>query len=682
MAVFTRTWVDENLAAFLDGRSASAIVTLGQAAIDAKDEEERLVAEVDRLDEAEREAEKQRKTNAQKAAALARQVQDQIVSELQEFDYKHFTKSRYSAPKVSEDLRSFRGDVPDATAHAEALKLLGEGAPIPVATAQAPPAALPEGLHGLSGLLAETPTRVALASLEGTPAAQQWVERGLSLHEHLDECLFCSGSLTDERRRELASHFDASWLEIRSRANALLAEVSSAMTDLTAWHSSLPEVALLAGDLQPAYGEAVARAEAEVDARLFVLEEITGALELKVDDPSATPVAPNLAPLATAPSAEALTSTVAEHNERARRHGEATTERRKVILEHLIGSQSRAFCDLEVKAQEAKTTKEGLQKEAAEVERRLAEVRQKQFTTVHMANTLTRDLARVYGKSHLSVTVTDDGKSYACRRGDGAGTDLSEGERTTLSLLYFLRKLEDEQVPGVDHSQRIVVIDDPSSSLDREALFATHQWLVDTLNGFGQSIVLTHDFSLLRLSIKSQGNAWGKSSKLVRDGDADELRFPRVTFLEMFTSTVESHRSSKFGPLPRVLLNHTSEYAYLFRMVMAGVAESQDHERLLLLPNAARRVLEVFASYKAPHRSHFIQQLEVLVQADLGEPFRDVYDFCNRYSHGEGSESIDVLDARAVHGQIRRCMEFLRAVDDEHFQRMCKATDTDPTVLS
>ena len=50
------------------------------------------------------------------------------------------------------------------------------------------------------------------------------------------------------------------------------------------------------------------------------------------------------------------------------------------------------------------------------------------------------------------------------------GTDLSDGERTTLSLLYFLRKLEDEQVAGGNPSQRIVVIDDPSSSLDREKL--------------------------------------------------------------------------------------------------------------------------------------------------------------------------------------------------------------------
>ena len=155
-----------------------------------------------------------------------------------------------------------------------------------------------------------------------------------------------------------------------------------------------------------------------------------------------------------------------------------------------------------------------------------------------MADTLTRDLARVYGKDHLSVAVTEDGKSYACRRGDKPGTDLSDGERTTLSLLYFLRKLEDEQVPGGDPLQRIVVIDDPSSSLDREALFATHQWLVDTLKGFGQYVVLTHDFSLLRLFIKSHRNAWGKSMKQINDGNADEARFPKVAFLEMYAAVV------------------------------------------------------------------------------------------------------------------------------------------------
>ena len=242
--------------------------------------------------------------------------------------------------------------------------------------------------------------------------------------------------------------------------------------------------------------------------------------------------------------------------------------------------------------------------------------------------------------------------------------------------------MEDETISG-DKSGRIVVIDDPSSSLDREALFATHQWLVDTLKGFGQFIVLTHDFGLLRLFLKSQGSAWGTSRNKIKKGDADEIRFPKVAFLEMYAATKDDVRRTQVAPLPPTLVKHTSEYAYLFAKVMDGVVDGTDHDRLFLLPNAARRVLEVFASYKAPHLGTFDQRLENLMGGDLSSnPYRDVYDFCNRYSHGEGSESVDVLDARAIHGQIRRCMEFLRFADTEHFERMCKATDSDATAIA
>jgi len=679
VAVFTRKWVEANLSDFLDGDSASAIVTLGEAAIHAKEEEERLEGEIERLRGEASEAERQRKTADQKVEKLAREVQDRITSELKEFDYNHFTKNRYSIPKVKEDLRKYRGDFPGANAHAEALKRLGEGAPAAIAEVATPPAGVAEQLAGLSELLVETPTRVALETLDGSPAAQSWVEQGLSLHEELKHCLFCAGPVGDMRRRQLALHFDESWLQIRSRAKDLLAAVNREKEALAAWHGALPNTALLAGDLQPVYEGSVTRAKSEMEERVTALEVVKRALDAKVHDPSATPEVPDWSVLTETLSVTVLAGAIAEHNDQARRHEEVTAKRKETALDHLVGSQSQAFCDLEAQAKDAQTKSETSRKAAGLVERRLEEVRQEQFTTKDMADKLTHDLARVYGKNHLSVAVTDDGKSYACRRGDEAATDLSDGERTTLSLLYFLRKLEDEQVPGGDPLQRIVVVDDPSSSLDREALFATHQWLIDTLKGFGQYVILTHDFGLLRLFIKSQKNAWNGSMKRIEEGNPDEIRFPKVTFLEMFAATVDGERGSRVGKLPRLLLNSTSEYAYLFSAVMAGVADSEDYERLFLLPNAARRVLEVFASYKAPHRTDFLQQLEVLVETEEGEPFRDVYDFCNRYSHGEGSESVDVLDARAIHGQIRRCMELLRAIDGEHFDRMCKATKIDKT---
>lgn len=682
MAVFTRKWVDANLSAFLDGRSASAIVTLGKEAIDAKEEEARLVGEITKLRDEAQEAAKQQKNAADKVGKVGRDVQDRIVSELKEFDYNYFTKSRFSVTKVQDDLRKHKGEFPDSNAHAEALKRLGEGAPSSVPNIVAPPTGVASSLSGLAELLAETPTRIAIQALEGNPTAQAWAEQGLALHEGADHCLFCAGQIASARRDQLARHFDESWLQIRSRAKALLTTVTGEKQALVAWHAGLTAAPGLVSALQAVYDDAVERAKTDVDDRVAALTAVETALNAKVADPSATPDAPNSSVLGTALSTTVLAQAVAEHNDQAQRHAEVTAALKQTVLDHLVGSQSEVFQRLEeqtkVLAEKSKTAKS-----AADLsERHLDEVRQAQFTTKDMAETLTRDLARVYGKDHLSVAVMPDGKSYACRRGDKPGTDLSDGERTTLSLLYFLRKLEDEQIPGGDPSQRIVVIDDPSSSLDREALFASHQWLIDTLKHFGQYIILTHDFSLLRLFIKSHKNAWGRSMSQIKKGDADETRFPRVSFLEMYATSVDGERRSKVGKLPRVLLQNTSEYSYLFSMVMAGIADSEDHERLFLLPNAARRVLEVFASYKAPHRTDFLQQLEVIVQSQPGEPYRDVYDFCNRYSHGEGSESVDVLDARAVHGQIRRCMEFLRSADAEHFARMCTATDIDPATLS
>jgi wobble nucleotide-excising tRNase len=517
--------------------------------------------------------------------------------------------------------------------------------------------------------------------LESKPTALAWVEQGLALHEGLDHCLFCAGKVTSDRYAQLRLHFDGSWLQIRGKAKNLLMAITREKQVLTAWHSALPTTTSLAGEFQVVYEGAMKRATAEVDERVAALEVVEAALRAKVADPSATPKAPDWSVLSIAPSSSMLAQAVTGHNEQVRQHAEVTARRKQNVLDHLVGSQSKAFQELEERAKIC-ADKCRTSKQAADLaERRLDEVRKAQFTTKDMADTLTRDLARVYGKDHLGVAVTLDGKSYSCRRGEMPGTDLSDGERTTLSLLFFLRKLEDEQVSGGEPTQRIVVIDDPSSSLDRESLFATHQWLIDTLKGFGQYVVLTHDFSLLRLFIKSHKNAWGRSLSQIKKGEADEIRFPKVAFLEMYAASVDGGRRSKVGRLSHVLLNNTSEYAYLFSMVMAGIAHSEDHERLFLLPNAARRVLEVFASYKAPHRTDFLKQLEALVEAQDGEPFRDVYDFCNRFSHGEGSEVVDVLDARAVHGQIRRCMEFLRAVDSEHFERMCTANGIDVATL-
>jgi wobble nucleotide-excising tRNase len=682
MAVFTKAWVERNLSEFLDGDTASPIVTLGEEAIEAKDEESRLEQEMTRLRAAAGEADKKRKDSSDRADQIARKAQDAIASQLREFDYQRFSKNRYSMPTVEGMLNDHKGDFPDESRAADSLKRLAEGAAERVPQVSVVPATNASSFDGLADLLAETPVRAAISAIEADPKRQTWVEEGLVLHEELDNCLFCAGQITPERRDALASHFDESWLRLRQRATGLRAEVLRARDALGAWQDALIQPDRLCADVRDGYAVLRDAAMAAVASRLSVLEDVVGVLQEKARDPSVEPLTPDVSLLSSALTVAGIQEAIAEHNKQADEHAEVTEGHVTTVLDHIVGCRSEPYKTLRAQAAVAAGDVSKNKDAVRLLEAALTEVRQKQFSSARMADTLTNDLARVYGKDHLSVTVTEDGKSYVCKRGDAPATHLSDGERTTLSLLYFLRKLEDETVSG-DKSTRIVVVDDPSSSLDREALFATHQWLVDTLKGFGQFVVLTHDFGLLRLFINSQGSAWGNSQNKIKKGDSEEKRFPAVSFLEMYAATQEGGRLTQVAHLPSMLRIHTTEYAYLFRKVMDGIADGTDHDRLFLLPNAARRVLEVFTSYKVPHLGTFDQRLAGVMDSSDGNanPYRDVYDFCNRYSHGEGSESVDVLDARAVYGQIRRCMEFLRHSDQEHFDRMCKATGVEVPIF-
>ena len=682
MAVFTKSWVQKNLSQFLEGAGASPIVTLGEEAIGAKEEEQELVKQIEEFRSQAKSADKRAQDHATRAKKLAAAAQNAVADQLREFDYERFTKNRFSMPVVEGKLRDYKGKFPDENKHSEALKRLGEGVAERVAGVDFPPDSLASALASLDAVLTATPTSVALESLAADHNRQAWAERGMQLHQDLNECFFCGNTITHDRREQLAKHFDKSWFELRERAQALLGEIRSASAAYTGWLRALPDPSELVSELRDGYSEYLRAAEEQVAARSELLEKLTTAVSAKVEDPSTTPALPDWTLLTSTFSVAAMQQAIAEHNEQADEHSIVTESRYETALDHVIGSRSEAFRELEAEATTSRAEAKKLSDAAGLADRRLAEVRQQQFTTSKMAATLTKDLARVYGKNHLSVTVTPDGKSYSCRRGNEPAHHLSDGERTTLSLLYFLRKLQDETDRSAP-SERIVVVDDPSSSLDREALFATHQWLIDTLQDFGQYVVLTHDFSLLRLFLKSQKNRWTESMKKIDRGDAAEKLFPSVSFLEVFTAAQEEQRVTKIEELPRMLRNNISEYAYLFSMVMKGVADATDSERLFLLPNAARRVLEFYANYRAPHLPNFDQQLRSLLEdADAAEAYRDVYDFCNRYSHGEGSEHVDVLDARAVHGQIRRTMEFLNSVDPKHFSRMCKATGVDETVLA
>ena len=76
------------------------------------------------------------------------------------------------------------------------------------------------------------------------------------------------------------------------------------------------------------------------------------------------------------------------------------------------------------------------------------------------------ELRSYLGRDELQFQMKETG--YTLTRSGKSVSHLSEGERTAIAFLYFLKSLQDR---SFDLRNGVVVIDDPVSSLDANALF-------------------------------------------------------------------------------------------------------------------------------------------------------------------------------------------------------------------
>ncbi|MCH8853746.1 MAG: AAA family ATPase, partial [Planctomycetes bacterium] len=98
---------------------------------------------------------------------------------------------------------------------------------------------------------------------------------------------------------------------------------------------------------------------------------------------------------------------------------------------------------------------------------------------------------------------------------------LSSGDRSTLALAFFLASLDRD----TDLAEKIVVIDDPISSLDEHRAVTTVQEIRSLVNRAAQLIVLSHNKQfLVDLWESSQSQADSRSAlQLVREGSGSKL---------------------------------------------------------------------------------------------------------------------------------------------------------------
>ena len=269
------------------------------------------------------------------------------------------------------------------------------------------------------------------------------------------------------------------------------------------------------------------------------------------------------------------------------------------------------------------------------------------------AEELNADICSYLGRNELTFEIQDNGYQIK-RKGDAPAKNVSEGEKTAIAFLYFLKSLEDH---AFTLSNGIVVIDDPVSSLDSNSLFNAFGFMKEKTKNAGQLFILTHNHSFF-----SQVKNWFKHCK------------KKANFYMLTSHVHNEERSSSISKLDGLLHEYESEYHYLFSLIYkaANTEGENSFQKNYYLPNVARRLLESFLSFRHPSlKSGDIREALDLSDFDGAKKTR-ILRFINTHSHaGQISDSEHDLSILCETKQVLTdLLNLIKKNDSGHYKGM------------
>lgn len=515
----------------------------------------------------------------------------------------------------------------------------------------------------VSALLGATVVSAAIHSLSEDEAVSSWVHEGLRLHRdrRTARCLFCDEALREQRLVALEAHFNTEYEQLLSALDAKIAEIRGASSAVTA--CALPNRAELYDDLLAEFDVA---ADAFCRARASVLDFLTEAEKSLCEKKgkvferlSSSLGAPEIGSVVVADVCRVVHS----HNLACKDLELRASEARRRLEDDSVAQGLGEFAEHAEMVDGAEISLSKLTREAEELRCEIEPLECQIREHLQPAEELNGDLRDYLGHGELQLSVKDSG--YEITRDGEPAFDLSEGERSAIALLYFLKTLEDHRF-GVDGG--VVVLDDPVSSLDDNALYLAAGLIRERTQGAKQLFVLTHSFPFFRLM-----RQWLRSMKGQRVKDPS-LRPARFYMLDC--ADRNGARCSRLQPLDPLLSCYESDYHYLFARVHREARSTADVplEHSYALPNMARRLLEAFLAFRLPHETRGLTSTMEAVDWDTARKLR-ILRFLHSYSHGDaiGDPEHDatlLCETRPVLGDL---LDFMREQDPAHFEAMLAA---------
>ena len=661
--VFNRHFVEENVFP-VEGGDLPPILVLGADNVEKqrvvqqlKLNRDSVLAKLDSTRSADKAA---RKALDQFCISRARSIKNELRTSGQN-TYNNYNKTRFR--RDAHDMAAAGDGMTHRLADVDRARLLGrhKGKPKPpIAHLSYTLPNVRAILDDVAQLLTTTVVSAAIDALKDDAALAEWTRQGLSLHSdrQADQCLFCDQSLPFRRLDELNAHFSAAYERVIESIDCQIARLRSASTASEAIQLPPPEV--FYDHLVPRFhsGERRVR-DALVSLRQFLTAAVD-ALESKKLRPFEGLKLELVTPPLDQDAVEALNEVIRDHNEECGAFRTRAQDARIRLAKDMIATGLDEYIRLRDTADSATVDHQRNRRDRKHLDADIGRLESEIVEHRRPAEDLNEDLRKYLGHSELCLEIKETG--YSITRGGVAAGALSEGETTAIALLYFLKSLQDRRF---ELARGVVVLDDPVSSLDANALFLAFGFIRERTVNAGQLFILTHSFSLFRQIRNWFGHLKGQRKKTVRDRPA--------RFLMLDVSEVGGVRSSSISGLDPLLAEYESEYHYLFARIYeaAKVATPRDLEENYSLPNMARRMLEAFLAFRQPHVGGGLWQKINEVSFDEAKKHR-ILRFLHTHSHSEalGEPEHDLTALAEGPSVLHDLLDMMKAEDAAHVAAM------------
>ncbi|WP_373088094.1 AAA family ATPase [Sneathiella sp.] len=534
---------------------------------------------------------------------------------------------------------------------------------------------LPEGLADWfkagRSLLTQSVSGIAQKEFEAHSNALRWVEEGLHYHDghNLTDCLLCGNPFSEDRRTQLRALFDKSWAEALSTLEDAVKRGQEHQTALRELYRCIPKEAEITAEERDAFAKDKASMETAIQRLGVCVGKLLNGLEERVANPTKNVVVTGelagfelekwLAEYAMIEVA--LAATMKKHNDALASFAALQKDAFTKIETHVLATNQSDWNDLQKEVQVSEAEWETAQKGEKDLTDRQLELLNDLHDHGVGADKMNEFIWAYLGHRELRL-VAEDGGYKILRPSGKPATELSEGERTAVSFCYYLTQLAAE---GRKLEDLVLVIDDPISSLDTAARTYAYSLMTRMTKKCAQVIVLTHNTSFMNMVKREFQNLQKR----------DETKVVTALLSLDCRSSGDGGRVTSLVPMHELLVKYDSEYHYLFSLVQ-DAAQNKTTDYVFLLPNATRKLLEMFATFCSPGQSNFAGAL-----GDHHEAVKDKLDvralerLVQIESHGtiEGLGTLPDLTLEEAIRAAEAGIKFIEEVGKDHHRRMCAA---------